>query len=109
MTPFIPTPFSQDIAPSSSEGAACVEVCCPGLPLAVYREISAHLRQCTGIDAVVLPQSAETFHYGQSQAGGLRIEYGPDTAQLERQQVQAVLEYYGQRYGGWERIGADSK
>ncbi|MGB3615876.1 MAG: hypothetical protein WBA10_18925 [Elainellaceae cyanobacterium] len=83
---------------------AYVDLQCSGLPLAVYREICAHLRQCLSINAELLAQSAATFRYSDSQAGGLRISGAPDIDQAIWQQVEAILQYYGTRYGAWELI-----
>ncbi len=90
---------------SHSDGP--IDIQCPELPLAVYREVSAHLRQCSGIMAQVLPQSSSSFDYRQSQAGGLRISCAADTDPVERQQVKAILQYYGSRYGDWEPAEGD--
>ncbi|MGF1513278.1 MAG: hypothetical protein ACFB5Z_06230 [Elainellaceae cyanobacterium] len=99
MPPIVPA-----IAVSQSDALAQVDVRCPGLPLAVYREVSAHLRQCPGVDISLLPQTAATFDYSQSQVGGLRIHYTPSEAQPDRQQVESILLYYGLRHGPWELI-----
>ncbi|MEO0406861.1 MAG: hypothetical protein AAF289_05875 [Cyanobacteria bacterium P01_A01_bin.135] len=82
-----------------------IEIRCQQLPLAVYREVSCHLRQCSGVDVEILPQPAAKFRYGDSQAGGLRLRYQPDIDHTNQQQVEAILRYYGDRYGAWELIG----
>jgi hypothetical protein len=69
------------------------------LPLAVYRELAAHLRQVTGVEAELLPQIAQTFDYHQSQAGGIKLSYSPEVDAAARQHVQQILAYYSQRYG----------
>lgn len=75
----------------------------PGLPLAVYREIAAHLRQVEGVDTGLVPQpSGQSFDYNQSQVGGLWIQYVEDADSLSRQQVKQILDYYSQRYCPWE-------
>jgi len=38
----------------------------PGLPLAVYREVAAHLQQVEGVETGLLPQTAQRFDYTQS-------------------------------------------
>jgi hypothetical protein len=75
---------------------------CPGLPLAVYREVAAHLRQVTGVDAGLLPQSSQKFDYLRSQVGGLWIRYGSEVTVASQQRVEQILAYYGDRYGAWE-------
>ena len=64
------------------------------MPLAVYRELAAHLRQA-GATVELLPQTAQSFNYQQSQVGGLVVSSSPDS----QRQIQQILAYYSQRYG----------
>ncbi len=79
------------------------------MPLAIYREVAAHLAQCLGVQVELLPQSSTTFAYGDSQIEGLSLNYPPDRdspAEMLRnpqQQIEAILAYYAQQYGRWER------
>ncbi|MFB2837833.1 hypothetical protein [Floridanema evergladense] len=75
------------------------EVEFPGLPLAVYREIAAHLRQVSGVETGLTPQQSQDFGYLQSQVGSLWIEYGETASQASHQRVEQILAYYQQRYG----------
>ena len=68
------------------------------LPLAVYREIAAHLRQVEGVEVGLIPQSSQQFDYNQSQIGGLWIDYTPISGSQSRQQVKQILAYYQNRY-----------
>jgi hypothetical protein len=68
------------------------------LPLAVYREVAAHLRQVTGVEADLLPQTSPDFNYADSQVGGMTIRFAPDS---DRQRLQQILDYYGDRFGQW--------
>lgn len=68
-----------------------------GLPLAVYREIAAHLRQVEGIEVNLEPQLSQQFDYNQSQVGGLRIVTSNISA-TGHQQVEQILAYYRNRY-----------
>lgn len=77
---------------------------CPQLPLAVYREVAAHLRQVTGVEAGLLPQRSPTFNYLQSQVGGVWIRYGAEMDAASQQRVEQILAYYGDRYGVWETV-----
>ncbi|WAL61756.1 hypothetical protein [Thermocoleostomius sinensis] len=77
---------------------------CPHLPLAVYREVAAHLRQVTGVDAGLLPQRSQTFDYQQSQVGGLWIRYREEVDGSSQQRIEQILAYYGDRYGAWETV-----
>ncbi|EGJ31751.1 MULTISPECIES: hypothetical protein [Moorena] len=83
------------------------QISCPGLPLAVYREVAAHLRQVTGVDADLLPQTSQQFDYNQSQVGGLWIEYAETADKLETERVKQILSYYQNRYGAWEEDTSD--
>lgn len=76
----------------------------PRLPLAVYREVAAHLRQIDGVSTGLLPQTAKEFDYLQSQVGGLWIRYNADAVDRCQPQVEAILTYYGDRYGQWETL-----
>ena len=80
------------------------QVCSPGLPLAVYRAVAAHLRQVDGVETGLLPQLSTTFDYYQSQVGGLWIRYPADTAAVCQPQVEQILAYYGERFKAWETI-----
>lgn len=70
-----------------------------GLPLAVYREIAAHIRQVQGVEAGLIPQTSQEFDYHQSQIGGLWIQYGAEADPKARQRVEQILTYYRDRYG----------
>lgn len=76
----------------------------PRLPLAVYREVAAHLRQIEGVFTGLLPQTSTTFDYLQSQVGGLWIRYSANAEEVCESQIEAILTYYGDRYGNWETL-----
>ncbi|HLO87369.1 MAG TPA: hypothetical protein VK203_20510 [Nostocaceae cyanobacterium] len=69
-----------------------------GLPLAVYREIAAHLQQVVGVEVELIPQTSSEFDYYQSQTGGLSIRWTPQSGRESRQRVQQILAYYQNRY-----------
>ncbi|MEH2240764.1 hypothetical protein [Nostoc sp.] len=69
-----------------------------GLPLAVYREIAAHLRQVEGVEVDLIPQSSQQFDYNQSQVGGLSISWIANSGSESRQRVNQILAYYQNRY-----------
>lgn len=80
---------------------------CPQLPLAVYREIMAHLRQVEGVDAALITRSIEhnpqeEFDYYQSQVAALQIYFTKDLTESTNRKVKAILHYYAQRYHPWE-------
>ncbi|NEQ34758.1 MAG: hypothetical protein F6K04_28035 [Leptolyngbya sp. SIO4C5] len=70
---------------------------CPRLPLAVYREVAAHLRQLDQVETGLLPQTSQEFDYLQSQVGGLWIRYPAESAETFQAQVEVILTYYGDR------------
>lgn len=81
-----------------------LQVYCPRLPLAVYREIKAHLRQVKGVEVELLPQTSLQFDYLQSQVGGLDIRYTEAATDRSIERVEQILAYYGDRYGSWQAI-----
>lgn len=70
-----------------------------GLPLAVYREIAAHLRQVDGVEVSLIPQSSPQFDYHQSQIAGLWLSWMANAGVASRQRVQQILAYYQNLYG----------
>lgn len=85
--------------------------CCPRLPLAVYREVAAHLRQVKGVYTGLVPMYREdedselsSFDYTQSQIASLFIEYSEEADSDIHQQVERILAYYGDRYGSWQSL-----
>lgn len=72
----------------------------PRLPLAVYRELAAHLRQLSEVETTLISQEARPFDYLESQVAGIIITYGSDTVSKTRQQVAGILRYYSDRYCG---------
>jgi hypothetical protein len=94
--------MDENIALTAEAAPTIQQISCPNVPLAVYREVAAHLRQVTGVDVVLLPQQSRTFDYQQSQIGGLRLEYTAEANATSKQRVQQILAYYGDRYGNWQ-------
>ncbi|TAE61525.1 MAG: hypothetical protein EAZ87_01620 [Nostocales cyanobacterium] len=66
----------------------------PNLPLAVYREIAAHLRQLEGVSVDLIPQTSSEFDYYQSQIAGLSVSWTSDA----ETRVKQILDYYKNRY-----------
>ena len=79
---------------------------CPKLPLAVYREVAAHLRQVDSVDAGLISRpissSAEKFDYTQSQIEALWIEHPENLDRQSKQRIESILDYYAQRYRPWQ-------
>lgn len=84
--------------PTASSQVLQQRVCFDKLPLAVYREIAAHLQQVAGVKTTLIPQSAKTFDYAQSQIEALEIDYPEDLSPSEKSLLVEILAYYEQRY-----------
>lgn len=80
---------------------------CPHLPLAIYREVAAHLGQVNGISVELIPQRSQQFDYRLSQIDSLKIQYAPDADPSCYGQVQRILAYYSDRYSAWEAVHSD--
>ena len=84
-------------------GAIAEKLVLPRLPLAVYREVAAHLRQVSGVTVELKSQQATTFDYFQSQIGAMVIRYPADLPTSAQERITAILNFYGDRYGQWQR------
>jgi hypothetical protein len=71
----------------------------PHLPLAVYREIAAHLQQIEGVTVELLPQDAPSFSYSQSQIKALVLTTPEELTKTQQDQIQSILDYYAQIHG----------
>jgi hypothetical protein len=74
----------------------------PKLPLAVYREIAAHLRQISGVEVELLPQTDARFEYELSQVGGLHIRNISTLSSEAQHQTLQILQYYRKIQGDWQ-------
>jgi len=83
-------------------GQERIAIGCPGMPLAVYREVAAHLRQVKRVHAGEIGQQSREFDYSDSQVGGLLIEYAPQADRNSKVELEQILAYYSDRYGAWE-------
>jgi hypothetical protein len=79
----------------------------PSLPLAVYREVAAHLRQVPGVIVELLPQTADYFDYALSQVGGIAIIFGEQATAASRHRVDLILAYYGDRFQPWQPLSSN--
>jgi hypothetical protein len=70
------------------------------IPLAVYREIAAHLQQIEGITVKFLEPIDRVFSYTESQLGGLEIAGADRLTELDRLRLDRLLGYYADRYIG---------
>ena len=71
------------------------------MPLAIYRELVAHLRQVDSVQTGLMPAESLAFDYQASQIGGLWLRYDDSVTQNDRDRVRAILDYYTQRFGSW--------
>jgi hypothetical protein len=90
--------LEQNIAKLSRE-----KIAYPNLPLAIYREIAAHLGQVPNIQTQLIPQMSDRFDYAQSQIDHLEISYPDFLKDSDRQHLEDILAFYGDRYGTPER------
>ena len=79
------------------------KICYPELPLAVYREIAAHLQQVEGITTELITQQSQKFDYCQSQISCLSIEYPVKFDPSCQKRVEEILDYYTELYGSLQR------
>ena len=73
------------------------------LPLAVYREIAAHLCQVEEVETKLLQASTPEFNYDDSQVESLQIQL-PVANQQSREQVEEILAYYQNIFGAMARL-----
>jgi hypothetical protein len=81
-------------------------ICNHQLPLAVYREIAAHLQQIDGINVEFLAQIEREFSYLGSQLGGLKVTGIENMSDRDRHTFDRILNYYAARYDAWESISS---
>ncbi len=78
------------------------KICWPKLPLAVYREIAAHLRQVPGVEVELSPQTDTHFDYELSQVGGLQIRRIGALNPTAQHRILHILQYYRKTLGDWQ-------
>ena len=76
----------------------------PMLPLAVYREVAAHLTQVAGVQTHLTPQTSPQFGYTLSQIGTLEIQLSDPNDAETRRQVEKILAHYADRFGAWTSV-----
>jgi len=95
-----------------TEGKQCLryKFCCADLPLSVYQELAAHLRQVNGVDVGLIPQESNLFNYDSSQISGLWLQLSASSdasgsfPPSAKEQLDRILAYYQERYGLGEAI-----
>jgi hypothetical protein len=71
----------------------------PHIPLAVYRELAAHLQQIDGVTVEFLQPSKErAFGYLDSQLAGLEVHGVNRLVAADRTRLDLILSYYADRY-----------
>ena len=73
------------------------------LPLAIYREVAAHLQQVTGITVSLEPQRSPEFRYQLSQIGAMVVQYPENFPAGDRRKLEQILAFYAEKYGDWQR------
>ncbi|WP_071517684.1 hypothetical protein [Geitlerinema sp. PCC 9228] len=89
---------------TASESQIDYQFRCAGLPLGVYREVASHLRQVVGVETGLASPTNAQFDYYQSQVGHLWLRYTENASVASRQQVDRILSYYSDRFGGWQTV-----
>lgn len=90
------------MAQSSQYNQTSLKVQFPSLPLAVYKEIAAHLCQVEGVQTKLLPAFGTEFNYSDSQVESLQIQLPKAEVQCV-EQVEKILAYYQSIFGTVER------
>jgi hypothetical protein len=63
----------------------------PPLPLAMYKELAAHLSQVNSVNVELEWQDAKNFDYSASQIAAIAVSYNQEFRDL----VQKILDHYG--------------
>ncbi len=87
---------------SSQNNQANLTVRFPNLPLAMYREVAAHLCQVEGVETNLLSASGTEFNYDDSQVESLQIQL-PNAKKQSQEQVETILSYYQNIFGVAQR------
>jgi hypothetical protein len=61
----------------------------------MYKELSAHLSQVTGVSTELHWQDAQNFDYNDSQIGAISISYSQEFRPESADLVQKILNHYG--------------
>ncbi|AHB88505.1 hypothetical protein NK55_05990 [Thermosynechococcus sp. NK55a] len=73
------------------------------MPLAVYRELAAHLQLLDGVSVRLLPQTCSHFDYELSQIEGIAVAVPPTLDPSTQARYEEILEHYGLQHGGWRQ------
>jgi hypothetical protein len=73
------------------------------IPLAIYREIAAHLKQIEGVEINFIPQTSPTFDYNYSQINGFELSYPVNLNSYEKQSLNNILNYYSEKTQSFSR------
>jgi hypothetical protein len=79
------------------------QICFLHMPLAVYRELAAHLQQVEGVKTGLIIQQSQEFNYQQSQIDSLWIEFSADLDAGSQEYLEDILSYYVKLYGQMRR------
>jgi hypothetical protein len=73
------------------------------IPLAIYREIAAHLKQIEGVEINFIPQTSRKFDYNYSQISGFELSYPANLNPYEKQSLNNILNYYSEKTKSFTR------
>ncbi|MDM7327383.1 MAG: hypothetical protein P3X23_009760 [Thermosynechococcus sp. Uc] len=74
----------------------------PRMPLAVYRELAAHLQLLEGVSVRLLPQSRSQFDYDLSQIEGIAVTVPSTSSPNTQTRLEEILQHYALQHGGWQ-------
>ena len=73
------------------------------LPLAIYRELAAHLQQVRGVVVEICRRPLQSLTTYRVRWGKFLLRYPADLETSEVQNLEAILASYADRYGTWVR------
>jgi hypothetical protein len=75
------------------------------LPLAVYRELAAHLNQVEAIDTELVWSNRQKFDYADSQIDSIWIKFAAPLSDRSYALVESILNHYG----SWQIVNSQSE
>ncbi|MFN4279295.1 hypothetical protein [Thermosynechococcus sp.] len=69
------------------------------MPLAIYRELAAHLQLLDGVSVRLLPQTSSHFDYELSQIEGIAVAVPPTLDRDAQARCEEILQHYGLQQG----------
>lgn len=67
----------------------------PELPLAMYKELAAHLSQLEGVSTELIWQDRQEFNYAASQIAGISVICSSQISERSQELAPLILNCYG--------------